>query len=187
MGLELQKELVGITKEFNVLVVVSPEKYSQLNIEVLKTLCNEKNLTGVYVTINKPVDVLKQILQQNGVNVDNLYFIDVVSRKIGIKIVPVKNAIYLESPKSLTDISIGISQALSAMKSETKFMYFDSVSTLLLYNEPGTVSRFAHFVTGRVHQWRALGILVALEKEMDEKLISQISQFCDKTYQYKNE
>ncbi|HLD88650.1 MAG TPA: hypothetical protein VI894_00440 [Candidatus Nanoarchaeia archaeon] len=183
MGLELQNELVQL-QELNALIVTSPEKYSQLSTDVLKVMCNQKNFMGVFVTINKPVDVLKQILQQNGVSTENLYFIDVISRKIGVKIVPVKNTIYLESPKGLTDISIGISQALSAIKSQNKFVYFDSISTLLLYNEPTTVSRFAHFVTGRVHQWKAVGILVALEKEMDEKLLSQISQFCDKTFYY---
>jgi hypothetical protein len=55
----------------------------------------------------------------------------------------------------------------------------DSLSTLLLYHNVGTVSKFSHFLTGRMRMWGLRGILMAVEKEADPKFTNQLAQFCD--------
>ena len=61
-----------------------------------------------------------------------------------------------------------------------KFILVDTISTLLIYNSGQTVIKFSHFLTGRIRDWKAEGALITVKKEMDEKLTSQLTQFCDK-------
>ena len=70
-------------------------------------------------------------------------------------------------------------QAVRAIPGEKKFLFFDSLSTLLIYNKPITVAKFIHFLSGKMRMWRVKGIIISLEKESDKELLSELSQFCD--------
>ena len=59
------------------------------------------------------------------------------------------------------------------------FLFFDSLSTLLLYNETKTVAKFAHFLVTRLRILELDGIVFAVEKDMDREVIRALAQFCD--------
>ena len=77
-------------------------------------------------------------------------------------------------------------EAFKAMKTkEDRFIFFDSLSTLLIYNQSKSVSKFAHFLTGKMREWKIKGVLISLQKNIDENLIAQVSQFCDRIIEVK--
>ena len=76
---------------------------------------------------------------------------------------------------------MAMDQAVSAIDAESKFVFFDSLDTLLLYNQPGTVARFIHFLAGKMRTWKVEGIIVSLQKDKNEELINELMQFCDLT------
>ncbi len=147
----------------------------------------------MYATINKPASTIKD---EMGIEARNISFVDAITQLVGTirhggemfmvskrgieEIIASTNdgCIYVKSPENLTDISTAISEAVDSMASEKRFVLFDSLSTLLLYNDVASVARFAHFLTGRLRMWRAKGVLISVENSSGE-LVSQLSQFCD--------
>jgi len=70
-------------------------------------------------------------------------------------------------------------QAVRAVPAEEKFVFFDSLNTLLMYNKVTTVARFVHFLAGKMRTWKVKGIIVSLQKEKNKELIEELMQFCD--------
>lgn len=163
-----------------VLVLTSSKKYSQTNLTILKHLCNQYNYPGIYVTSSRPYSSLVAVLEKNKIGMNRLFFIDMVSLSSSSASLKAKNCLFMESPRALTELSIALSQAVDAIHMEDKFVYLDSLSTLLIYNEVGTVKRFVHFLTGKMRLWGVKGIVISLEKETSPELLDQLTQFVDK-------
>jgi KaiC/GvpD/RAD55 family RecA-like ATPase len=175
----LKEKLAEIKDSYIVLLVTPAAKYQNVNLELLKYMVTENDLPGVYITVNKPYSVMKKQLE-GVVDTRKIIFIDAVTKAASDKKLD-EGVLLIDSPKNLTDISIAISEATNSIPEARKFILFDTLSTLLLYNSAGTVARFTHYLVGRMREWEAEGILLSLEKEEGEDIISQISQFCDVT------
>lgn len=96
-----------------------------------------------------------------------------------------RNAVFVGSPKDLTDISIATTMAIKSVPKGYRLLFIDSISTLGLYNDAGTVAKFTHFLINKMRELKCTGVIISLEKETDEKMISQLSQFCDKIVKVK--
>ena len=160
-----------------VLAVVSPEKFAQTTFEAVKSLV-KRGYSGIYITANKASNILQEELRKNKLKTDKIYYIDAISSLIG-KPKKAKNTVCAESPQSLTEISIAVTNILPVLKGK-KFIILDSISTLLMYNDVLTVARFVHFLVGRMREWKMIGIIFAVKKQMPEQMKAQISQFVDR-------
>ena len=85
----------------------------------------------------------------------------------------------LGSGIDLSNLCIGISRAVNKF-SEEKFLLLDSLSTLLIYNDPKTVAKFAHLLTEKMRRWITSGSLLTVEMNADRDVASQLAPFCDK-------
>ncbi len=175
---DFDKEVKNL-KEFIALATVSAEEYQKTNIQLVKHLTKEKNIPGVYVTLNKPFDIMKNILEKGGVDTRMIIFIDAVTKTASGNVSKTKNCLFIGNPENLSDISVAMDQAVRALPGKEKFLFFDSLSTLLLYNSVGTVARFIHFLAGKMRVWKVKGIIISLERDADKELIEELSQFCD--------
>ena len=106
---ELKKHLKNLPDYFVILVVSGPEKYEDTNIEILKALCNEEKLSGLYVTFDRPYESLFKILSDGGVNMDKLFFIDLVTKPEKDKPERTENCLFISSPMALLSIVRAIS------------------------------------------------------------------------------
>jgi KaiC/GvpD/RAD55 family RecA-like ATPase len=176
----IEEELADLDRDYIVLILASARDYHRANIELLRYMVHTKRSPGVYVTINKPFSTMKKILEKENIDTRMMIFIDAITKPAGGQAEKVENCLYLGSPENLTDISVAMTEATRSIPAEQKFVFFDSLTTLLLYNNMGTVARFAHFLTGKMRSWGVEGFLISVEKETDEAFISQLSQFCDK-------
>lgn len=166
-------------KEYVALALVPAKDYQKTNIEIIKILINEQNTPGVYVTLNKPYKVLRSLFDKNGIRTSLIIFIDAVSEEKSIK--KTKDCLFIGNPEKLSDISIGMDQAVRAIESENKFVFFDSLSTLLIYHEPTTIAKFIHFLSTKMREWGVKGIIISLQSDTNKELIAQLTQFCDLT------
>ena len=108
-------------------------------------------------------------------------FIDAVTQTSGGEIERTDSCLFIGSPEKLSDISVAMDQAVRSLPSKDRFVFFDSLNVLLMFNHVGTVGRFIHFLAGKMRAWRVKGIIVSLEKEKNKELIEELSQFCDVT------
>ena len=159
-------------------IIVDSPLYLKTSIDVLKFLVDEKRLSGVYVTVNRPYSNIETTLQTNEVDLSKLFFIDAVTNMAVQTSNRTENCLYVASPESLTDISIALDQTINA-SSQKDFMFFDSLSALLIYNNVDTVSKYLHVLTIKMRVLKVQTFLISLEKETDEKLKSRLTQFSD--------
>ncbi len=177
---KLKKELKGLPDHFIVGVVLPTKNYEEVNLELLRMLNSQKNIVGNYVSVNRPFSDLIKVLKKSKIPHDNLFFIDCITKEVGGKPIATPNCVYMDSPRALTDICIAMHQFIEHAKKHNKFIYVDSISTLGIHNDTNTMLRFIHYLTGKIRLWDIQGVMVALHEDADERLIAEISQFCDR-------
>lgn len=166
-----------------ILFLVSSEDYEKVNAQILKKLVNEEKLNGIYVTLNKPYTAISERLKKTGIKTDRIMFMDGITRMTKGKEELVGNCYYFRDSHSLTRLSIVISEVVRMIKGE-KFLFLDSLSTLLIYNSSGNVTKFSHFLTTKMREWNLKGVLMSLKKDMKKELIEDIAQFCDEVVRF---
>lgn len=181
------KELIRSLKPKSVvLFVIDAKKYHKIHPKLLKIIIEEKCFAGIYITINKPYSTLLKYFKDNKINTENIFFIDAISKLAGGGIKMTKNCLFISSPTHLTDLGIALSQALEAMeKKENKFIFLDSLSTLLIYNPFDTAAKFVHFIITRLRVFGLVGLIISIEKQIDEKMLNILIEMCDKVVEVK--
>tara|TARA_Y100000310_G_scaffold144893_3_gene144233 strand:+ start:47021 stop:47581 length:561 start_codon:yes stop_codon:yes gene_type:complete len=173
------KESLNGNENYVALAKVTASKYQDSNLEMIKYLTVDDEVPGVYVTLNKPFSVMQPFLVKKGINTDMIIFIDAVTKTSGGDVKKTEKCLFIGSPDNLSDISLAMDQAVRAVPGDKKFLFFDSLDTLLVYNKPTTVAKFIHFLSGKMRVWNVKGIIVSLEKDSNKELLDELSQFCD--------
>ena len=124
---------------------------------------------------------MRELFERKKIDTKLIIFIDAVTKTVGGNIKKTRNCLYIGNPENLSDISLAMDQAVRALGNKEKFLFFDSLSTLLIYNKVNTVARFIHFISGKMRIWKVKGIIISLQKDKDKELIDELSQFCDVT------
>ena len=179
---EVRDKFHNAMKELNqyiALAVVDALNYQQTNVQIIKELTETNNTPGVYVTLNKPFEILKKDFDKEGIDTRMIIFIDAVTKTARGETEKTESCLFIGSPENLSDISISMDQAVRAVPGKGKFLFFDSLSTLLVYNRPITVARFIHFLAGKMRVWKVKGIIITLEKKSDRELIEELIPICD--------
>jgi hypothetical protein len=171
----VSESLEGLEKPV-VLALIDPIRYQDAVIDLLRYFTG-KTSRGIYVNLNKPYAVLTKTFEKAGIASNSLFFVD------GITNVPAMEEdschVALGSGIDLSNLCIGISRAVNKI-SEEKFIFLDSLSTLLIYNDPKTVAKFAHLLTEKMRRWNTAGSLLTVEMNSERDVVSQMAPFCDK-------
>lgn len=165
-----------------VLFIISPEEYFKTVISILKQKF-KPGMELIFVTTNKPYNQLIQLFQEAGVPYpDKIFFVDCISHHVSQKILEEpKNCFFVESPTDLTNISIAINETAKQLHGQ-KILFLDSLSTLLLHNNPTSVGRFSNFLINKMREDNISVALLTLESDMSKEVIKQISSFVDEVY-----
>jgi KaiC/GvpD/RAD55 family RecA-like ATPase len=173
---KFEKKVKGL-KDYIVLVTVNASNYQKSNLEIISFLVNNQKIPGVYVTLNKPFDIIERLLKKNKIDPRFIIFIDAITKVEESK--RIKNCLFIGSPEKLSDISVAMDQAVKSLPTEEKFIFFDSLNTLQLFNKQGTVARFIYFLASKIREWKIKGIIITIKSGSDESLINELIQFCD--------
>ena len=173
------KRRIGKVRNYVALAIINPKLYQKINLGIIRNLIQKEKTPGLYVTLNKPFEVMFNLFKKENIDTDMIIFIDAVTRTAGGNIEKSKNCLYIGNPEDLSDISLAMDQAISGIPTEEKFLFFDSLDTLLIYNKPITVAKFVHFLAGKMRVWKVKGIIISLSTGSNKELIDELSQFCD--------
>lgn len=177
---EIKKAFGSLDSPFSILLVVSPEVYSETMVETVSFLTKAKKMSGVYLTINKISSKCIEDFKKAKIETKNIYFIDAISKMANSGVSDTENIKYVQSPNSLTELSIAATTVLQKEKDKRVFV-FDSISTLLAYNKPEVVSRFMHVFSSKISMSKTSAVFVAIKGETDSSVQSTVGQFVDKT------
>ncbi|MBI2108441.1 hypothetical protein HYU10_00730 [Candidatus Woesearchaeota archaeon] len=173
------KKAVQNLKDYIVLVTVDAKKYQETNLQILKFLVSERHTPGVYVTLNKPYDIMRRTMEASGIDTRLIIFIDTVTQLEGGTLRKLDNCLLIGSPEKLSDISVAMDQAINSLPKEKRFLFFDSLNTLAIFNSPAIVARFVHFLTVKMREWKISGVIISLERDIDRKVLDELTQLCD--------
>lgn len=162
------------------LILASSAMIRQRNIEIIKEISTLGYHT-VVITTNFPYSVLAKMYAQSGVILENVSFIDAVTRNSigGAEDIP-GIVQYINSPANLTDMGIAVTEVLKEHTGLKVCIMYDSVSTLLIYLSSANISKFIHFVTNKLRLMDISGVFLAVEKGLDPMLMTQLTTFVDK-------
>jgi len=177
--MDLKQELSNLPESWIVLITSPAEEITKINIDILRIITGG-GIMGVYITVNRPYKTLIKHLERNGVDPYKFFFIDCITKTAGGRAERAENCLFVASPNSLTELGIALTQAIQMIPGNEKFIFMDTLSTLLIYNSAGTTAKFSHFLITRIKLLGLKGIFMSVENELDERLLSQIEQFCDK-------
>jgi len=109
-----------------------------------------------------------------------LVFIDLFSATMGFTLEEGRGVKTIPSLSDLASYNVALREVLAGMqRKELRIrLSFDSLSTLLMYNPPQTVSRFLHILFGRLRSMKVTSLFL-LEEAHDKNVISLIMGFCD--------
>ena len=177
----IENKLAEFLSRFIVLIITSGERYLEAEQALLRILINKRRMNGIYITFNRPYKSLRLELESLGINYSRLFFLDTVTEVTGVKEERDKNCYFVSSPKNLNELSILLEQALNKVPKENRFVFIDSISTMLIYNDDDAVIKFIHALTGKMRLYDLTGIIFFLEKRTYQEMIDKITQFCDRT------
>ena len=157
-----------------VLLSVNPAVYQEGVMNAMRYF-SERFGMGLYITLNKPCAVLQGAFAKDGLAPGSLVYLDSITNTPERR---TESCHYLGRMRELTDLCIALAKMMSEEKG-VKFVFVDSISTLLIYNDSKSVARFCHSVTEKLRSVNLPAALVFVEMEEGKDVVAQMAQFCD--------
>lgn len=170
----------AIDKDDIILLLSDSESLEEVKLDMLEKFTEKEEMSVVYVSITKPYDSITDILDEKGIDPDEIFFIDCMSKtQDSENAVRAKNCVFID-PHNLSNISIAISEAVENLpEDEDTLVVFDTLSALRVYNEDKPLQEFSQFLTSKIRNWEIKSVILTLEEEMDDEVVARVAQFCD--------
>jgi hypothetical protein len=163
------------------LILMEEKEYASKLADIIKSV--EKTKTGIcYVCLSKPYKDVEEDFRERGFKTADFFFIDVLTSHYK-KPDPDPRCIFVSSPHDLTQIRVAIRKAVQEKKCSV--ILFDTISTLLIYQETSSIVKFTHnlVVDDLQENTKKLFIVVkgdSIPKEENQRLVSDLTMFADK-------
>jgi hypothetical protein len=157
------------------LITTTKEKYNQSVSQIISEIDKAANKIG-YITVNRPYNSVIDSIQKKSLNKDKFFFIDTITATVQ-SLPTTDKCTFVSSPTALTDIGLGFSSLFAEKKCD--LIFFDTVSTLIVYQDIGSVTKFVHNLITKARVLNKKAVFLAL-KEDSESLIKDLNMFVDK-------
>lgn len=147
-------------------------KVEKLQIDLIETLKQHSEKTGIFVSLNKTQKSTEQNLKENNVDSNNLFFIDCVTSE------KTREDVLHVNPDKLDILSSSINAFIEEIDGD-KFLIIDALSTLLIYNTENKVAQFVKEITNYASR-KDTEIVAFSPETQGEELLNKIFNFFDK-------
>jgi hypothetical protein len=175
---KLAKELNSCSEGEIFLIETTAEKILEVNLAIVKWL-SDKKYTQIILSTSRPCKNLLNLYKKNDIDTSKLIILCTVCQEKEKNKQENNNVIHLQTCSALTDISLSLSKCMESIK-DKKFIFIDSINTMLIHNEPNTLARFIHSILTKMRINNVSGLLISLEAETDKMVRAEIAQLCDK-------
>jgi KaiC/GvpD/RAD55 family RecA-like ATPase len=179
------------TKSFpvgNCMLLTSPP-LSEISILGLEFIYDglKRGEPGVIITLDDSPESLRLKALKFGwplINAEKqglMRWIDVYSIHANKDVKSTESILRIGGPLALTDLSIALSQIQAGFHriAGSYRFFFDSLSTLLLYNDPNTIYRFLQVITSKLKMSNGVGFFTLRKGMHDEKINMTIRHLMD--------
>jgi len=170
--MDLEKTTIdSIQKNKNTVISINPNEYLATSNELMKQLTGQGKTLVINMT--NSIEALEKKIEEQGGNLENSSYI-CVSNNPNQKENP--RCEFITRQSDLTALGIRLNKSLS--KNQNKFMIFDSVSTLLVYNDQVKTIKFLNFVMSKIRDSNTSAVYIVMKEDF-KKIASSISLFAD--------
>jgi len=173
---KVKPEIKGIEQGETVVLVIPNELYSQKIGGIARTVA-KKSKAVCYVSLNKLINALEPKLKKSGADVSKFLFVDGITKSANPNIEEADNVMYVGSASALTEISLTLGKIFNSGHFDG--FIFDSLSTLLVYNNPKTVGKFVHNIINKIKAKNMTAVFTALEGDTNSSLLKECSMYVD--------
>ena len=174
---KIQEALDGIPDDLIIFVETSAEDSFEVSTSLVKYY-SSKSYNGIVLSANRPYNNLMSIYEKNDIDVSKMFILDCLSKSQHAD-APAYNVAFIENVSALTDISLSIEEHLNGTPGK-KFIFFDSLTTMLIHNKPYVLARFIHNIFTKMRLKGIGGVVVSLQDSLDRDIKAEIAQLCDK-------
>jgi KaiC/GvpD/RAD55 family RecA-like ATPase len=160
-------------------IILPGGNYPDLVKSLFEHIRSNPDEAWVYVTVTKPSENFFnefEFLEE----CKNIRFIDCISRAAGISKVKHK-CVLIESPTMLEKLVIEIMDIYKEVDVKTKkFLVIDSLTNLIIYNDPEIVTEFFYLLINRTRAKNVHMVSIAIEEEELDKYLNRLIYLNDK-------
>jgi KaiC/GvpD/RAD55 family RecA-like ATPase len=155
-------------------IQVPENRHGDLLEAVFNSMCRNTHDIWTFVTVSKTFDYLAKTFKESTWH-PNIKFIDCISRAAGISDNS-NNCIFLESPVMLENLILEILNNFKTQKRDMdKYIVIDSLSALMIYNDPEIIREFISLVMNRSRAENIHVVSILVEEEMDSNKLIQLN------------
>jgi archaellum biogenesis ATPase FlaH len=155
-------------------IQVPENRHGDLLEAVFNSMCRNTHDIWTFVTVSKTFDYLTKTFKESTRH-PNIKFIDCISRAAGISDNS-NNCIFLESPVMLENLILEILNNFKTQKRDMdKYIVIDSLSALMIYNDPEIIREFISLVMNRSRAENIHVVSILVEEEMDSNKLIQLN------------
>lgn len=163
---------VHLKKNKNVVFLCRNTDPLEFTSELLKTI--DKKSRVLYVSVNKPCSILTELFKKEKIDYSKWFFIDCISSSMLSAEFPSKQCLYLASPSSLVDLAVEINERIES----SDLILFDSVSSLLYYNDYVSVLRLLNTLMANIRKSKNKGAYL-LSYDVKKEVMEDLALFAD--------
>jgi len=171
----MDEQKFNIKKGEVVIAFMKGKTYSKDIINICRQLADK--FGGIcYVSLNKPYEHFVKSFESENIDLDKFYFLAIKSKPTD-KIIT-GNCTLIKSISSITELNLAITTALKAKNIDC--LVFDSLSTMMIYHDVMTVTKFIHQMILNVRSSNCTGVFTCLVEDIKTSVIRDVSMFADK-------
>ncbi|MCR4335098.1 MAG: hypothetical protein NUV57_01020 [archaeon] len=165
-------------KRSEITILIIPNKEYSQGMSTLLTKVGVSYKKIIYVNLNEVYKSLMRHMANLNLDPEKFFFIDAVTLTSDKTTTKEDNTLFVSSPSSLIELSLGITQALNTQNADA--ILFDSLSTLLIYEKETTVTKFIHSLIGKIKAAEIDAFFTALEGDSQNESIKDLGMFVDR-------
>ncbi len=176
---KMDEGLTNLRDDAIIIASAKSKDHSRVVSALLAKLVKEKGMGGVYISVSRPYDYIIEAVNESGADASQIMFVDCISQMAGKAPEKSDNVVFVENPGSLEEVSMYLDRMLSKVNTEKKFLFLDSLSSLLIYNNDKSVKEFTHFIINKMRLEKIAGVILSTEKKEAEDMVRTLIPMCD--------
>lgn len=157
--------------------------YQEILVALTKSFA-DKFGSIFYVSINRPAEKVSEVFRQNKIKTDKFLFVDSTDKDVKKELEYGKFA-FISSPKYFENFNKELNQIIDREKMSC--FIFDSLSTMLIYQDQNTIIRFMHDLIRKLTISDTTAVFTCLTNDINSILNKDISMFVDEVFDLSKE